>query len=83
MSENGFEYDTLTPEDRLGIVQERLRQLEAEHYNAALTRRAAEQASDVGAEQRDEMLRRIDAQLQTLEAAIRLHRDERARFAAG
>lgn len=74
---DGFEYETLTQEDRLGIIQERLRQLEAEHYNAALTRRAAERATDVPEEQRAEMVRRLDAQLDTLEEAIRLHREER------
>jgi hypothetical protein len=72
-----FSYEQLTPQDRVRLVEERLRQLEADHYTHVLARQAGEQASDVAPEQRVEMLDRLAAQIDTLEAAIRVHRRER------
>ena len=76
-----FEYEDLTAADRLAIVTGRLRELESEHFSNALMRRSIEQAPDVDESGRDALLAETDQKLATLERAIAVHREEKARLA--
>ncbi len=77
MSENGFEYEALTPADRLRIVEDRLRQYEAEHFGHRLNRSALERAIDVPDDERAAQLDQIDRTITSIERSIELHRVQR------
>ena len=70
-------YEALTAQEQAQLINERLHQLEAEHFSRVLTRRASELATDVPADARDATLRRLDEEISTLDAAIMLHREDR------
>lgn len=76
MLENGFKYEALDDQTRLRMVDEHLAQLEAEHWTATLNKRRYEKVS-MGDEERRELLEQVEAQLDRLEQAIRITRDER------
>jgi hypothetical protein len=73
-----MEYRSLSPEERVQIVDGRLKQLEAEHYTTALNRRSLESATDMTPEDQSRLLAESDEKLETLERAIEIHRRERA-----
>ena len=72
-----FHYTVLTAADQVRIVEERLRQLESEHYANILVRQSIEHATDVDDAQRRALLAEVDEKIATLERAIVTHRDER------
>jgi hypothetical protein len=76
-------YEYLGPDERLQIVESRLRQYEAEHYSHSLNRRALELAVDLPEDEKHAQLRQIDQRLASIERSIELHRDELARTTQG
>lgn len=83
MSENNdFRYEALSADQRFQIVERRLQQYEAEHFEHSLNRRALSDATDVTEEERAQQLDQIDRTLDNLARSIELHRSERDRLAA-
>jgi hypothetical protein len=72
------EYEFLTAEQRLQIVEARLQQYEAEHYGHSLNKRALEGSSDIPEADKQQQLEQIERTLASLESSIDLHRRERA-----
>ncbi|MEA2443117.1 MAG: hypothetical protein QOJ12_409 [Thermoleophilales bacterium] len=83
MADDQLEYEYLGPEERLQIVESRLRQYEAEHYSHSLNRRALELSVDVRDEDKRIQLAQIDQRLASIESSIELHREELARTRGG
>jgi hypothetical protein len=81
MSENGFQYEALSDEARMRMVEEHLAQLEAEHWTATLNRRRYEQVS-MSNKERNELTGQADEQLARLEEAIAVTRAERDKLRA-
>ncbi len=81
--DSNFEYERLGPEQRAQIIERRLQQYEAEHFEHSLNRKALEQATDLAAEEKVRQLAQIDTALENLERSIELHRVELDRLLAG
>lgn len=75
-----FEYESLSPRDMLAIAEQRLHQFESEHYTNKLVRSSLEAATDLDAQQRQELIAEVDQKLATLERAISMHRAEKQRL---
>lgn len=64
-----MEYTTLTTEEKQTILENRIRQFEAEHYNNALNKANIE-ALNLPSEAVAEQIKQVDANLTTLESSI-------------
>lgn len=69
-----FEYRQLTPDDQVKILEARLQQYEAEHFEHSLNRESLAQATDVTDDERRHELDRLDRRLRSIEASIEVHR---------
>ena len=78
---SAFQYEALTDQQRVEIIDSRLAQYEAEHYSAQLNRMPLEQATDIADADKHQQLAQIARVLESLETSIAIHRDERARIA--
>ena len=70
-------YEALSEQERIAIIDGRLKQLEAQHFEQGLNRRSLLQASDVDGQAKEQQLAEIEAALRSLQGAIDLHRAER------
>jgi hypothetical protein len=80
---SAFQYEALTDQQRVEIIDSRLAQYEAEHYSAQLNRMTLERATDIAEADKHQQLAQIARVLESLETSIAIHRDERARIADG
>lgn len=78
-----MKYEALTPQQLLQIVDGRLAQYEAQHYETSLNRMTLEQANDVSPEDKAQQLEQMERVLKSLESSIALHRQERSRHGSG
>lgn len=69
-----FEYSSLTEEQRKQIIEDRLRQFEAEHFNHELNKLNLETLPD--SKEKQEQIKAADEAQSTLEQAIKAHRDQ-------
>lgn len=76
-------YELLSEHDRVEIIEARLKQLESEHFQQGLNRRSLDLATDVDEHTKAQQLAEIDTAIGSLEAAIQLHRAERAQLVNG
>ena len=76
---SAFEYEALTAQQRVEIIDSRLAQYEAEHYSAELNRMTLEHATDIAEADKHEQLTQIGRILESLESSIAIHRAERER----
>jgi hypothetical protein len=71
-----MEYEFLTREQRQEIVRNALLELEGQHYGLTLRLKAYHEATDASEDNKREMVQQTLEQVATLEAAIRVYREE-------
>jgi SMC interacting uncharacterized protein involved in chromosome segregation len=81
--EQSYDYEQLSPEQRAEIIDRRLAQYEAEHFEHSLNRKALASATDLDEGDKQRQLQQIDLVLENLARSIELHRAERAQLVDG